>query len=149
MQAVQVQELPHQTRRVIDCGSQLIELGAVGRKHRIAAGRAQLGQRARHLVAYQIAPVDLIRVGNRHEQANGQAALVVLEQVHVSGADVERARHLSLGLLAGPPELPQLGTDEGFGHAMPFVYNITNSTLMFANNQHINAMLNAKRPAAR
>ena len=66
-----------------------------------------------------VAPVDLIGVGQRHQQPDRQAALVVFQQIHITGADPERLGHLGLGLLAIAPELAKLRADKGFCHRMP------------------------------
>ena len=63
-----------------------------------------------------IPPVDLIGVGERHEQPHRQAALVIFEQVHITRTDAERRGHLSLCLLALAPQLPKLRADEGLCH---------------------------------
>ncbi len=116
MDVVELEELFDEARGVIERGAQLLDVGHAAGEHRIADHRAQFGELVRSLVADDVAPVDLVVIGERHQQPYRQAALVVLQQVHVARADAEHRGHLRLGLLVLAPQLAQLRADERFGH---------------------------------
>jgi len=57
-------------------------------------------------------------VCHSHKNAQRQTPLVILEQVHITGADAEHLGHLGLGLAALAAELPKLRSHEGLGHSL-------------------------------
>ena len=105
MTAVKLEEMLDQSRGVIDGTAQFLQIRRCGAEDRVLDRIAQVGQQRRGLVLDQIAPVDAVDLGERHQHLNREAALVVLQQIDVGGTDPEGLGHLCLGLLVLAPQL--------------------------------------------
>src|SRR6516162_1524581 len=116
MNAVKMEELFDQSRRMIDGRAQLDEVRRA-REHRVLNDAPQLSEQVRGLISDDVSPVDTVVVCHSHKNAQRQTPLVILEQVHITGADAEHLGHLGLGLAALAAELPKLRSHEGLGHS--------------------------------
>jgi hypothetical protein len=118
MNAIEMEELLDQPRRMINGRAQLGEIRSIGREHRVLNHTAQLGEQVRGLIGDDVPPVDVIIVCEGHQNAQRETPFVILKQVHVAGADAEHLSHLGLGLAALATELPKLRSHEGLGHGL-------------------------------
>jgi hypothetical protein len=114
--AVQPQEGRGERRAVHERRAQLREIGPLALEDRILHHRAQIGEQGRALVLGDVAPVDAIDIEQPQQHLHRHAALVVLKEVDVGGADPERLRHRALGLAAIGAQPPQPRADEGLLH---------------------------------
>ncbi len=142
MAGVEAQETLDEARGVVEGGAQLLQVGHAFPEEWIAQGIAQVGEAVGGIVGDEVAPVDTVDVRQRHQHLDGQAALVVLQQVDVGGRDTQRAGHLSLGLLVLAPELAQARSDQGLVHGasagiVAKFYKFTYYRYSFSHKQHI------------
>src|SRR5690348_9391216 len=132
---------------MIDGRAQFLQVRHAACEHRIPDHGAKFGEERRRFVADHVPPIDLIGIGERHEQPDREAALIVLEQIDIARADAQDRCHLCLGLMALAPQLAKLRADERLGQKLPpGIYNTTKSATMYADLQHIDTILNAESP---
>ena len=69
-------------------------------------GGAQIREQGRAVILCDLAPVDAEDLEELQHDGDGDAALVLLQQVHIGGADPQRPCHLRLGLAVIDPKPP-------------------------------------------
>ena len=97
-------------------GPDLGQIGTACVENRILDDGPQIGQLAGSVFVGDVAPVDSVNFEQAQHHRHRNGPFVILQQVHIRGADAKRAGHGPLGFAAFRPETPQVGADECLLH---------------------------------
>ena len=97
-------------------GPDLGQIGAACIEDRVLDDGPQIGQLAGSVFFGDVAPVYPVDFEQAQHHRHRDGPLVILQQVHIRGADAKRAGHGPLGFAAFRPQTAQMGADECLLH---------------------------------